>query len=177
MVRIAVGSTNRAKIEAVRRVFVERYPVVDIVSLGVASSVPSQPVNGQTFEGAQHRAEELRKLDKDGSCRYYVGIEGGIVSMHSRWFQVDAACIIDSEGGMAFGMAPSFEVPPRIVDRLRKGEELSCVLDEILSQTNTKETGMIKFLSKGKVDKTAHLAQGVEMALFQLMNKGFYSSD
>ena len=73
MVRVAVGSTNKAKIDAVRKVFSDYYPVVDILSLGVSSSVPSQPVNNETFRGAQHRAEQLRQMDKEASYDYYVG--------------------------------------------------------------------------------------------------------
>ncbi len=177
MVRVAVGSTNKAKIDAVRKVFSDYYPVVDILSLGVSTSVPSQPVNNETFRGAQHRAEQLKNMDKDASYDYYVGIEGGIVNMHSRWFQVDAACIMDKTGNIAFGTSPSFEIPDRIVERLRNGEELSAVLDQILGQKNTKETGMIRFLSMGKTDKAGHLTHCVLMAYLKLRNAGFYSSN
>lgn len=79
-VKVYVSSKNKDKLRAsyefckknLRNVFVEIYGVE------CNSGVPNQPLEEQTFEGAENRMKELRTLYSDGE--YYFSLENGIIN-------------------------------------------------------------------------------------------------
>jgi non-canonical (house-cleaning) NTP pyrophosphatase len=92
-VRVAVGSTNPCKIEAVRKAFRQVFSSEDDVKIEITShSVPSgvadQPFgDGETREGAKNRAlaayndacsEARKRNDEDNIPDFAVGLEGGL---------------------------------------------------------------------------------------------------
>ena len=36
----------------------------------------------------------------------FVGIEGGIINIYSKWFGIGAVCIMDDKGNSGFGVSP-----------------------------------------------------------------------
>ncbi len=79
--KILVGSKNPVKISAARETFSLYFDNVEVVEgISVPSFVPDQPINEETYQGAQNRANELHKinLDQNLNAEFSVGIEGGI---------------------------------------------------------------------------------------------------
>ena len=76
---IAVGSTNEAKILAVKEVLQgsAHFPNVDVVGLAAGSDVSDQPISLQeTIQGAKNRA---RNAFNQCACKYSFGIESGLM--------------------------------------------------------------------------------------------------
>lgn len=97
--KVAVGSTNPAKVEAVREVFLGIYGDVEVVPIEVDSGVPDQPVGlEETVKGAINRAKQaIEKTDAD----FGVGIEAGLYRVPETitgYMDVQFCAVVDREG-------------------------------------------------------------------------------
>lgn len=147
------------------------------MGLEVDSNVPVQPVNEETFRGAQNRAENLRMINRERSldAQFFAGIEGGIQQIYSRWFAFGCMCIMDEMGRTGFGTSCHFELPEEVSKRLLNGEELGDVMDQITGDENTKQKqGAVGYFTKGGIDRKELYVQGLNMALIPFLNKELY---
>ena len=142
--KILVGSKNPVKIKSVEEAFSLYFKNISVEGIEIDSGVPVQPVNDETYIGAQNRASKLKEMnDKQNiGADYFIGIEGGIVKQYNRWFAFGCMCIIDKENNIGFGNSPNFELPDMIAKKLLTGTELGEVMDEILNQQNTKQNAV-----------------------------------
>ncbi len=174
---VLVGSRNPVKIEATKEAFSKYFRSVEVRGIEVDSGVPPQPIGHETFEGAKNRALELRKMDKTENLNadFYVGIEGGIINLISRWFAFGSICVLDREGRWGFGTSPLFELPQSVVEQLLNGMELGRVMDEITGVKNMKQKGgAIGFFTKGVMDRKKLYVHGLTVALVPFMNERLY---
>jgi len=175
--KILIGSQNPVKIRATQEAFSEYFSDVEVIARDVNSEVSSQPVGEETFKGAENRALELKRIDEkeDLGIDFFVGIEGGITRIHSKWFAFGAVCIIDKEGKKGFGISSHFELPEQIVEELLEGKELGQVMDEITGEENNKQRGgAVGFFTRGRVDRKIGYTQGLILALVPFLNKELY---
>ncbi|MGC9132726.1 MAG: inosine/xanthosine triphosphatase, partial [Candidatus Micrarchaeia archaeon] len=131
----------------------------------------------ETFEGAKNRALELKKIneEKNLGAKFFVGIEGGIIKIYSKWFAFGAMCIIDDEGKIGFGTSPYFELPENIITHLLNGTELGEVMEKISGIPNIKQkNGAIGFLTKNVMDRKSLYVHGLVVALIPFINKNLY---
>lgn len=179
--KILVGSENPVKIAATEEAFAHYFGPVQVTGLAVGSGVPAQPVDDDTFAGAQNRALALKRLAaRQGlAADFYVGIEGGIVRRYGRWFSFGAMCIVDAQGRMGFGASSHFELPARVVrELLDGGAELGQVIDALSGEENTKQKGgAIGFLTRGLMDRQALYVQGLVVALIHFVNGNLYGEE
>ena len=171
--KILIGSCNPTKIDAVRDVFSRCFGEVEVVSVEIDSGVAPQPVGDETFVGAENRARALvrRNAEQAWGAHYCVGIEGGIASLHQRWFAFGVVCIADAHGHLGFGVTSHFELPGDITEGLARGAELGEVVDGLTGQHDTRSGGgAIGHLSHGQLDRRGLAAQGVFMALIPFLN-------
>ncbi len=175
--KVLVGSKNPVKIEAVRTAFNFYFAEAEIIGIEVNSKVPKQPVNNETFKGAENRAEELYKINKADNlnAEYFAGIEGGIMKIYDRWFSFGCMCIINKEGKKSFGTSAHFQLPDDVVEELLKGEELGDVMDKIQRKQNTKQKeGAIGYLTKGFIDRKELYMHGIISALIPFVRKEIF---
>ena len=152
MVKVLVGSKNPVKIESVKEAFSHYFEDLEVIGVSVDSNVPDQPVNDQTFQGAQNRARALQKIDPEAN--FFVGIEGGIFNLYSKWFGAGVMCIMDNSGKMGLGMSPHFEIANHHVAELLQGVELGDIAERLTGEENVKQKGgVIGFLTKGKLSR------------------------
>ncbi len=74
---IAVGSTNEAKVLAVKEALLDsvRFSKVEVIALSVGSDVSDQPISLQeTIQGAKNRA---KKVFNQSACKNGFGLESG----------------------------------------------------------------------------------------------------
>jgi len=143
----------------------------------VDSKVSNQPINDETFEGAKNRALELKRMNEEQNlgAKYFVGIEGGIISPYSKWLAFGGMCIADDTGKIGFGTSPHFELPESISKYLLNGIELGDVIDSITGDCNTKEKGgAIGFLTKNVMDRKNLYVHGLVVALIPFINESLY---
>ncbi len=175
--KILVGSENPVKIDAVREAFSKYFENLEVLGLKVDSKVPDQPIGQETFLGAENRALALIDLSKKkGDYHdFFVGLESGIINLHSRWFTFGAVCIIDKFGRKSFGTSIMFELPNFIVKQLLERVELGRVMDELTGEENTKQKGgAVGFFTKGVMNRKELYVDGVVAALIPLLNEDLF---
>jgi len=176
-VKILVGSQNRVKLKAAEEVFSQYFGAVEVIGVKVDSRVSSQPIAKETFEGAKNRALQLRKINDERSldAKFFVGIEGGILKLFSRWFALSATCIMDDTGRIGHGTSPMFELPESIAQQLLDGSELGDVMDSLAGERGTKENqGAAGYFTKGVMDRKRIYVDGLIAALVPFLNEELY---
>jgi len=140
---VAVGSTRRPKLDAVREaldVLVPRFcgsAEFDVVAVDVPSGVRHTPLSREeTMAGARGRAEALARAaaERHEPWIYFVGLEGGLDIVREsgvRWvFLENWAYVADASGRGAFGQSGAVLLPAFLVNRvLDDGVELSEAID------------------------------------------------
>lgn len=176
--RVAVGSLNPVKVEAVRRVMVKIYGEsrVEVEGFKVSSGVPVQPLGEETVRGAVNRAKEALKA---GKADLGVGIEAGLFPVKGTltgYMDFQWCAIIDRDGKLTLGCGPGFEMPPPVVEGVLKGEgEVGSLLERMFNVERIGETiGAIGLLSRGILDRTRLTEQAVLMAMIPRINREIY---
>ncbi len=174
---VLVGSENPVKIEATKEAFEKYFENVRVMGIKVNSGVPDQPVNHQTFEGARNRALRLMEISKKQGidADFFVGIEGGIIQLLSKWFAFGGMCIIDKHGKLGYGTSPLFELPDKVTEHLLNGVELGHVMDKLTGEENTKQKqGAVGIFTKGIMDRKSFYVNGLVVALIPFLNDELY---
>ena len=174
--KVAVGSLNELKIEAVRRVFEEYFPRVFVEAVSV--DVPPQPIGfEETLRGAVKRGlEALRRLDAD----YGVGIEAGLIQMPytiTGYVDQHICAIIDRDERVTLGFSASFEFPAEVVERILAGKAVEAeeVMDKIAGTKEIgKGIGAIGYLTSKKMNRIDLCVQAVISALIPRLNSHLY---
>jgi inosine/xanthosine triphosphatase len=170
--RVAVGSGNPVKRDATDRVF----PDADVVAEPVPSGVSEQPIGrAETTRGARLRAERALAA---GGYDLGVGLEGGVAGVDTgsdpdagdgdpeatgRYLVMWAAVTDGDRCGVGGG--PTYPLPESIAARIRGGEELGPVMDDVLGASNVAENrGAAGALTAGRTTRTDALATAVAAA-------------
>lgn len=137
--KIAVGSLNPVKIDAVRLKCETVWPGCQVVGIDIASGVSDMPMSDEEcIIGARNRAIGAR--DQTDSA-YGFGLEGGVESTPAGLMMVGWAVVIDQAGKSWIGGAPRLMLPEWIAARIHNGEELGQVMDDLTQAENTKQKG------------------------------------
>lgn len=179
---VAVGSTNEAKILAVKEILQESslFPQLSIIGLAVGSDVSDQPLSLQeTIQGAKNRAKNA--FDQR-ACKYSVGIESGLMvslGTSTGYLHVSACCIYDGKNTYT-GLSTGFELPPQILELILKQKmdlTQACLHSGISANAKLGSTeGLIGILTQGKIDRKEYSKQCVHAAVIQLENGDWYGS-
>jgi len=166
--KLAVGSTNPIKIQAVMEAFKETFGDVEVRGIKVDSKVSDQPFKDEVIKGSVNRAKNALKLT---GADFGIGIEGGVMKLGERWYNLGFVAIVDQEGGMGTGTSGWFECPPIILELLKSGRELGEVMDDLTGRRDTKkQEGAIGVFTKGKVSRKDLYKHGVFMALVSFLS-------
>ena len=161
VVRVAVGSTNRVKVEAVREVMESIYGSVRVYAVDAKSGVPDQPFEAETHRGAVNRAKEAL-CDRDLS----VGIEAGVFELYGELMDIQHCAIVDQKGRITVGMGSGFAYPKEIADLVRGGLTVGQAVDKIYDKNAVGHSeGAIGLLSKGIMDRKELTKQSVLAAM------------
>jgi inosine/xanthosine triphosphatase len=167
--RIAVGTTNPAKLAAVRQAAGELFGEVEVLSVLVDSGVPDQPWgDDQTAAGALARASAaIVQTEADLG----VGIESGLAEgPGKRLYVVSWAAAVDRTGRLGFGASERFAVPVEFEVRLRGGEELGPALDDVFGRPGlARDAGAVSIFTGGRRQRLDILSVAVLHALAALI--------
>lgn len=177
MSKILVGSKNPVKIESVKEAFGKYFKSIEVIGYSVDSGVPDQPVNEETFEGAKNRALALlaKNRSENLGADYFVGIEGGITELYSRWFAFGCMCVVNRAGETGFGTSAHFELPENVVRELLNGKELGDVMDDLQNKSNTKQKhGAIGYFTNGVMSRAELYVPGLVTALIPFLHEEYF---
>ena len=140
---VAVGSTRRPKLDAVREVCslighrLSPHVATEVRGFDVPSSVRHTPLTREdTISGARQRAEALIALARQNneSWSYFVGLEGGLDVVSTRGqrhvFLQNWAYVTDGYGRGPFGQSGGIVLPDALAAKVvDQGVELSEAID------------------------------------------------
>lgn len=175
--KVLIGSENKVKIESARQSFSKFFKPVEIKALRVDSGVSVQPFNEDTFTGAKNRAEHAKHINDEQSlnANFFVGIEGGVLQLHKRWFQFTVIHILDAQHRDSFSTSGLYELPDWIVEKLLAGIELAHIIDKLAKDTNTKEKQSASgFFTNGEIDRLQNYTQAITFALIPFLQDNLY---
>ena len=162
--KIAVGSINPVKVGAVRSVVLPIWPQVQILPVSVNPGVRPMPLSDEEcIAGARNRAQAA--LEMTGSDMG-IGLEGGVNSGPVGMMLLGWVAILDSNRREGLGGTARIPLPQGIARRVRDGDELGDVIDEILGEENIKmRGGTVGALTSGLVLRQDAFAMAVAFAL------------
>lgn len=175
VLRVAVGSQNPVKIQAVRDAISEVWPAANCLGCSVESGVPAQPRSEEeAIRGATNRAmSACKKLD----ANLGVGLEGYTVDTSHGMFLSAWVAIVRQEDlerkPIPFGLGSSGRllVPNDLAEKIRHGDELGPLMDQATSQQNTKQKhGAVGVLTNGLINRQEGLRTGVLCALARFVS-------
>lgn len=175
--KIAVGTLNPVKIEAVRMVAQQIWPQVSCIGCRVDSGVSEQPVTDEeAIRGAVNRAHAARE---HFAADLGIGLEGNTVDTDYGMFLSAWVAVVKGGDHAAetVGLASSGRLllPEAIAGKVRSGDELGPLIDRISGQVNTKQkSGAIGVLTGGYVERKEALMHGVWLALARYVSPGHY---
>lgn len=149
--RIAIGSKNPAKVNAVKDAF--RDYNVEIIAVDAASGVSEQPMTDEeTIKGAINRAIEA--AEKAGAS-IGIGLEGGVQ-------QTAQGLLLCNWGALkAKGLEPiiaggaRLQLPEEVAEKVLAGNELGPVMDEYANKQNVrKNEGAVGIFTNGHVNRS-----------------------
>lgn len=175
--KVLVGSMNPVKIDAAKKAFSSYFKDIEVEGIEVGSSVSDQPIDEETFEGAENRAKILKKLNEKAKigAAYFVGIEGGVINVYSKWFGIGVVCIINDKGNVGFGTSPMFELWNDATEKVLEGVELGDVMAEVTGDSQVKRKGgAVGFLTDGVVERKDLYVSALELALIPFLKENLY---
>lgn len=164
---VGVGSGNPVKRRAVESVLEGENGFGDgatVEAVPVASGVSEQPTgHAETVSGAETRARNAFREGYDLG----VGIEGGVAEFDGapgRYLVMWAAATDGNR--LARGAGPAIRLPALIADRVRAGEELGPVMDDVLDEEGVaRGRGAAGAFTGGRVSRRDALGTAVAGAL------------
>jgi inosine/xanthosine triphosphatase len=171
--RAAVGSTNPAKVAAVREALATLAPECAVVSHDVPSGVGHQPFGDDaTRTGALARA---RKALLSSGADIAFGLEGGVELDGERVWLLSWVAAVDPSGREGFASGLKMLLPAALADGLRAGVELGTLVDQLFGVTDSKtSSGAIGLLTDGAVSRTDAFADLVAMSLAPWIHPDHY---
>lgn len=162
--RAALGSTNPAKIAAVRAALARLAPDCVVEPLATASDQGHQPFGDDaTRAGAEARA---RKALAASGADVAFGLEGGVELDGDRVWLLSWVAAIDPTGRTGYASGLRMLLPPSLGAGLRAGLELGTLIDALFGVTDSKtQSGAIGLLTEGAVSRTDAFADLVAMSL------------
>ncbi len=185
---IAVGSTRRPKLMAVREAFRDFAAVLapggefEVIGVEVDSGVGHTPANrAELMQGARQRVEALVHLarEKAESWRYFVGLEGGLDVIQEegerRVLLESWAYVSDGRNGH-YGRSGGIEIPDALArEVLENGVELSAAIDSFAGAVGIRDAqGAWGVLSSGLISRTEAFRVAVVAAFAPFYNAKMY---
>ncbi|AFZ68219.1 inosine/xanthosine triphosphatase [Deinococcus peraridilitoris] len=170
---IVVGSTNPAKVNPVRDVMTRLFADLEVRGAQLPSGVPEQPIGFQeTLQGARNRAQAA--VLQPGAV-WGVGLEGGVEFDDKSRGWLFGMVAVAHAGRVTYSRSASLELPPRVTLRVRAGEELGPVMNELSGvQDNNRKTGAIGFLTGGLLERADVWRQTLALALAPHLSPELY---
>lgn len=172
--KIAVGSTNPAKIAAVQQAFERVWTDVAIVPVAVDSGVRDQPLcDDEAVRGARNRAQ--RGLAATGAD-VGVGLEAGVADTPYGMFVFAWAAVVDGQGTLGLGSSGRLLLPESVAQVIRGGGELGPVMDRFSGIDNVKyHLGAIGVFTGERITRAEALETAILYALAKFINPDYYT--
>ncbi|OLS23374.1 MAG: Non-canonical purine NTP phosphatase [Candidatus Heimdallarchaeota archaeon LC_2] len=169
---IIVGSTNPAKVNAVREAAMAYWENIEVIGHSVPSRVSSMPMSKQEIRfGAKSRAEYL---SKNYESWLSVGNEGGAALIAGDWYLFGSTYVSDGKNS-SWGGELQMRLPDEMIAGLNEGKiELGTVIDKMTNRKDVKkQEGAIGLLTQMKLTRS----QVFKMSAMQALAYWYFSAE
>jgi inosine/xanthosine triphosphatase len=188
---VAVGSTRRPKLNAVREALAILGPILDsnaqfeVVGEEVPSGVSHTPISrAELMAGARFRAEALAKLARERGepWKYFVGLEGGLDVVEENGkrlvFLQSWAYVSDESGRGAYGQSGAVQMPEALAaEVIELGSELSVAIDAYAGEQGIRDAqGAWGVLTQNLITRQEAFRVAVMSAFAPFFNAGSYDA-
>ncbi len=174
MIKVAVGSQNPVKVNAVESAFTKMMGECEIIGVSVPSGVSDMPMShDEIVKGAKNRAQAaLELVDAD----YGVGLEGGMEDSGLGTFLVGFVAIVNKEGQWGYSLGGGLYMPEKIVKIVKEsGRELGCIMDELRGVNNSKQhEGCVGYFTDNLIDRQESFEKPTISALSRFKKKEWF---
>ena len=170
--KVLIGTKNPGKIEGAKRALSKYFKDFEIEGIKISSDVSEQPVGVETYQGALNRVNNLMDYAKQNKIKadLFISVESGLTSELGFWAITNIAVIKNAQNEMGVGSSPSFPVPNKYVEAIKK-ETLGVVMDKIFNESDLRSsTGGIGLLTKDVVTRIDLTEDAFLMALTPFIN-------
>ncbi len=171
--KIAVGSKNPVKIEAVRNVVTKIWPECEVVGIEVSHGTNIQPNSQQdAIKGALARAQlALKETNADLGF----GLEGNTFDSEHGMFLDGWAAVVDKNNKQGIASCGALMLPEKLATEVRQGKELGPATDKIFGHDNIKQKeGTVGMLTGNIIKRTDAFERGIVYALARFINPQYY---
>lgn len=164
--KVAVGTTNKAKIGAVQAAL----PSISIVPRSVPSDVSAQPFSDEeTLQGAKNRAYHV--LQEVADANVGIGLEGGVQETATGLFLCNWGALTDGQYTYIAGGARIL-LPSEFREPLQNGHELADLVDHYATRRDVRnQEGAMGILTEGWLNRRDVFAQIVQMLVGQYLHQ------
>jgi inosine/xanthosine triphosphatase len=174
--QVAVGSSNRAKVRAVRSVASRVWPEASLHPVEVPSGVAAMPLSDdEARRGALTRARASRHAtDADLG----VGLEGSACEVERHLYLTGWVAVVDRYGRESLASGPRLPLPEIMVRALRAGEELAPIIDHHAGEEDTRHRGgAMGYLTRGLLERDHSFEVALACALAPWLRQDTYGED
>ncbi|WP_349408196.1 DUF84 family protein [Pseudalkalibacillus sp. SCS-8] len=161
--KIAVGSKNPAKVQAVHTIVESLGWKVD--GIDVPSNVSEQPFSVvETRQGAKNRARACVEKGYEVG----IGLEGGVEESPEGLFLCNWGALVTETGQVYYASGAGILLPERISKEVRDGIELGDVMASFTDQTDIrKKDGAVGIFTAGYVTRSEMFSHIVKLLIGQ----------
>lgn len=172
--KVAVGSRNPAKLNAVRAAILRVWPDAQVEGIDVPSGVADMPMSDtECLKGARNRARAARQAL---GAEMGVGLEGGVQRYDDMLLLVGWVAVSAADGREGVAGTARLPLPALIARRVAAGEELGPVMDDLLDEHKSNHRGgAVGALTAGLVLRGDAFAMAVSYALSPFVAETFYN--
>lgn len=148
--KIAIGSTNPAKVKAVESVLGVQYEVMPVEA---PSNVSDQPFGDkETIKGAINRASNSLKTNKD--LVFAIGLEGGVTETEYGLMVINWGAIVCHDGTSFVASGARAVLPEKVSTLVIQGKTLGEAMD-IYTKRNgvSKKEGAMGIITNGRINR------------------------
>lgn len=164
---VAVGTSNRIKVEATKEAFEHFYKNVRVVNVSL-NNLPTQPITLHGIvNGAVTRAKTALSKIKDADMG--VGIEAGLMEIPNAntYLNVQFAAVIDHHNKLTIGSSPGFQLPDEVAKMvLIERIEVDKAVEFLYNIKDIGEKrGIIDLMTKGAMSRKELMVNALIMAI------------
>lgn len=171
--RVSVGSTNAAKLGAVRAVFQRIRPDVQIrgVTVPMPPEVGEMPVGEQVKAGAIYRA---RKAFQPGD-EFGVGLEGGVEFVGEECYLFNWAAVVGKDGHLSAAPSAKVLLPQDLAEEIRAGKVLGQLMIRRTGRADVNQNeGAVGYLTNGLISRQRFFEDCLILALAPYLRPDAY---
>lgn len=163
--KVALGTTNKAKLNAVKAVL----PSIEIIAKKISSDVSPQPFSDhETLQGAKNRAKNI--LLEVPEAEIGIGLEGGVTITEDGFFLCNWGALTDGKNMFIAGGA-RIPLPLSFLEPLQHGKELGELIDVYAAKKDVRNhEGAMGILTDGWLKRNEIFVQIMQMLVGQYLH-------